>query len=77
LKDEILSWQSTLKKAGSSSDWLIVVVETPDSRRANKLLTRTTVLDKLKQDIAGKTTDRCLSIIDPTKSDSKVVFSKL
>ena len=73
MKDEIVSWLSTLKKAGSSADWLIVLVETPDSRKANKLLTRTTVLDKMKQDIAGKTTDRCLSIIDPTKSDSKVI----
>jgi len=75
LKDDIQAWLSTLKKSGSSSDWLVVIVETPDSRKANKLLTRTTVLDKLKQDLAGKTPERCLSIIDPTKSDSKAAES--
>ena len=47
-------------------------IRTYVTRKANKLLTRTTVLDKLKQDLAGKTPERCLSIIDPTKSDSKV-----
>ena len=72
LKDEVTAWLNTLKKSGSSSDWLIVVLETPDSRKANKLLTRTTVLDKIKQDLAGKMPERCLSVIDPTKADSKV-----
>ena len=71
LKDDIQAWLSTLKKSGSSSDWLVLIVETPDSRKANKLLTRTTVLDKLRQDLAGKTPEGCLSIIDPTKLDSK------
>ncbi len=34
LRDDIIAWHNTLKKSGSSSDWLIVVVETPDSRQA-------------------------------------------
>ena len=63
LKDDIQAWLSTLKKSGSSSDWLVLIVETPDSRKANKLLTRTTVLDKLRQDLAGKTPEGCHSIL--------------
>jgi hypothetical protein len=38
-----------------------------------ELLPRSTVLDKLRQDLGGsKATERCLALIDPTKSDSKV-----
>lgn len=51
-------------------------MESLDSRKANKLLTRTTILDKIKQDIGGKNTDRCMSMIDPSKLDSKVNIDK-
>lgn len=36
------------------NDWLIVVVENFDGKRANKLLPRTTVLDKIRADFAPK-----------------------
>ena len=49
--------------------------ETLDSRKGNKLLPRTTVLDKLKQDLGGKTLERCLTLIDPHKSHSRAVES--
>ena len=32
-------------------------------------------MDKLKQDLGGKTPDRCLALIDPTKSDSRAAES--
>lgn len=39
-------------------DWVIVVVETYDLRKHNKLLPRTTVFDKIKSDFAEKKADR-------------------
>lgn len=36
------------------NDWLIVVVENFDGKRTNKLLPRTTVLDKIRADFAPK-----------------------
>lgn len=40
------------------SDWMIVVVETYDFRKTNKLLPRTTVLDKIRSDFGAKHADR-------------------
>lgn len=53
LKEDIETW---LKELNSKdiSDWLIVVVETFDGKRTNKLLPRTTVLDKIRADFAPK-----------------------
>jgi trafficking protein particle complex subunit 10 len=53
------------------SDWMIVLVETYDIRKTNKLLPRTTVLDKIRNDFASKNGDRCLSVINPVKSESR------
>ncbi|XP_026824050.1 trafficking protein particle complex subunit 10 isoform X2 [Ooceraea biroi] len=39
-------------------DWMIILVETYDVKKANKLLPRTTVLDKIRSDFAAKTADR-------------------
>ena len=46
----------------------MIVVEAPDSKKVNKFPLRTTVLEKLKQEVGGKTPDRCVSVIDPGKS---------
>jgi len=75
VRDDIQTWQNTLKRSGSVADWIVIVVETPDNRKGNKLLPRTTVLDKLKQDLGGKTPERCLALIDPHKSDSRAAES--
>ncbi|XP_048512341.1 trafficking protein particle complex subunit 10 isoform X2 [Athalia rosae] len=50
---------------------MIVLVETYDLKKSNKLLPRTTVLDKIRSDFASKHGDRCLSIINPIKSESR------
>lgn len=51
---------------------MIVLVETYDIRKTNKLLPRTTVLDKIKSDFAVKQTeDRFISVINPIKSEAR------
>ena len=59
VKEDIINWLAMLRKT-SVTDWMIILVETPESRKTNKFPLRTTVLDKLKQDIGGKTPDRLL-----------------
>lgn len=70
MKDDIESW---LKKLQSKDivDWLVVVVENYDGKRTNKLLPRTTVLDKIRADFAPKQGDRCISVINPGKPESR------
>ncbi|XP_026828102.1 trafficking protein particle complex subunit 10-like [Ooceraea biroi] len=50
---------------------MIILVETYDVKKANKLLPRTTVLDKIRSDFAAKTADRCFAVINPIKSESR------
>ena len=35
VKDDILTWLNTLKKVEFNSDWMILVVETPENRKGN------------------------------------------
>lgn len=53
VKKEIEEW---LHELGYREivDWLIVVVENYDGKRPNKLLPRTTVLDRIRADFAPK-----------------------
>lgn len=53
MRDDIESWLKELTSK-NITDWLIVVVETYDAKRTNKLLPRTTVLDKIRADFAPK-----------------------
>ena len=46
-----MAWQGSIKKTGVASDWMVVVVEAPDSKKVNKFPLRTTVLEKLKQEV--------------------------
>ena len=64
-KDEIMNWITTLKKCGVPHDWMVILVEAPDSRKstANKLLPRASVVDKLRTDIGTKNADRCFSLL--------------
>ncbi|XP_026828689.1 trafficking protein particle complex subunit 10-like [Ooceraea biroi] len=50
---------------------MIILVETYDVKKANKLLSRTTVLNKIRSDFAAKTADRCFAVINPIKSESR------
>ena len=63
-KDDIMNWITTLKKCGVPHDWMVILVEAPDSRKAtNKLLPRASVVDKLRTDIGTKNADRCFSLL--------------
>lgn len=57
VKDDIDSWLKTLGQYGIQ-DWMIVIVETYDIKKTNKLIPRTTVLDKIRSDFAAKHGDR-------------------
>ncbi|KAJ8891446.1 hypothetical protein PR048_003974 [Dryococelus australis] len=70
VRDEIEAWLRSLNQH-SIPDWLVVIVETYDLRKSNKLLPRTTVLDKIRSDFASKHPDRCLSVINPIRSESR------
>lgn len=62
VRDDIDSWLKVLQRHGID-DWLIVQVETHDTKRSNKLLARTTVYDKIKSDFASKHPDRYADLI--------------
>ncbi|KAF5273106.1 hypothetical protein FQA39_LY07596 [Lamprigera yunnana] len=70
IKDDIELWMKEIL-IRDVSDWLIVVVENYDGRRANKLLPRTTVLDKIRADFAPKQGDRCISVINPGRLETR------
>ncbi|XP_046971820.1 trafficking protein particle complex subunit 10 [Vanessa cardui] len=71
LREDIEGWLKYLEK-NNITDWMIVLVETYDIRKTNKLLPRTTVLDKIKGDFSVKQTeDRFISVINPIKSEAR------
>uniref|UniRef100_A0A4W3JL46 Trafficking protein particle complex subunit 10 n=1 Tax=Callorhinchus milii TaxID=7868 RepID=A0A4W3JL46_CALMI len=82
-KDDITKWQNVLKSY-SSSDWLIVVVES-DTKKKNKtnILPRTSIVDKIRNDFCNKQSDRCVVLSDPLKDSARAqeswngFFSKL
>lgn len=57
MRENIQAWFAHLKSI-EFQDWLIILVETPESKKSNKILPRTTVLDKIKNDFGGKTPER-------------------
>lgn len=57
VRDDIDAWLKILNSY-HIQDWMIVLVETYDIKKANKLLPRTTVLDKIRSDFAAKNGDR-------------------
>ncbi|CAL4132055.1 unnamed protein product, partial [Meganyctiphanes norvegica] len=69
-RESLTAWFTQLRQYGIT-DWMVVLVETPDTRKGNKLLPRTTVLDKIKSDFGGKQAERCVSLIDPQKTDTR------
>lgn len=57
VKDEISEWIAALK-AKNIPDWLIVVVTGDESKVKAKLLPRSSVIDKVRNDFCGKYHDR-------------------
>jgi hypothetical protein len=57
VREEIEAWLKTLALC-NIQDWMIILVETYDVKKTNKLLPRTTVLDKIRSDFASKHGDR-------------------
>lgn len=67
VREDINLWMNKLKSK-NIHDWLIIIVDYSDSKRSNKkLLPRTTVLDKIKNDFPNKNSERCISLLDPCK----------
>ncbi|XP_033120524.1 trafficking protein particle complex subunit 10-like [Anneissia japonica] len=66
VKEEISKWQQTLKEK-NISDWMIVLVEASNPKRGQKtkLLPRTSVFDKIKNDFCSKQSDRCIVLHEP------------
>lgn len=56
----MMRWQNSLRAHGSV-DWVIVVVESNDSKKKNKanILPRSSILDKIRSDFCNKQNDRC------------------
>uniref|UniRef100_A0A1B6CSP2 Uncharacterized protein n=2 Tax=Clastoptera arizonana TaxID=38151 RepID=A0A1B6CSP2_9HEMI len=69
-RESMEGWMKILTH-NNINDWMIVLVETYDFRKTNKLIPRTTVLDKIRSDFGAKNADRCLSVINPLKSESR------
>lgn len=57
VRENVLAWVSELRQH-AITDWMVVVVGAPDTKKTNKLLPRTTVLDKMKADFGGKQAER-------------------
>lgn len=74
VKEDIENWLKELTSK-EVSDWLIVVVENYDGKRAKQLIPRSTVLDKIRADFALKQGDRCISVINPGKAENKTADS--
>lgn len=70
IRDDIEMWMRVLTQY-NLMDWMIVVVETYDFRKSNKLIPRSTVYDKIRSDYGAKHADRCLSVINPLRSESR------
>ncbi|KAF2351209.1 Foie gras liver health family 1 [Trinorchestia longiramus] len=74
VREKVQKWVVELRQR-NINDWMVVVVGAPDARKPNKLLPRTTVLDKMKADFGGKQAERCVSLYEPVKTDSRSMES--
>ncbi|OWF50213.1 trafficking protein particle complex subunit 10-like isoform X2 [Mizuhopecten yessoensis] len=70
VKEELLEWHTALKNK-NNPDWLIAVVVNDESKIKSKLLPRSSVIDKVKNDFCSKQPDRCIVLNEPLKLDSK------
>lgn len=74
VKEDVDNWLKMLNTYGIV-DWMILVVETVDIKKTKNILTRTTVLDRIRTDFASKNGDRCISILNPLKYEMKATES--
>ncbi|XP_055727525.1 trafficking protein particle complex subunit 10-like [Salvelinus fontinalis] len=72
VRDNMMRWQGNLRLHGSA-DWVIVVVETSDTKKKNKtnILPRSSLVDKIRNDFCNKQNDRCVVLSDPLKESSR------
>ncbi|XP_034416815.1 trafficking protein particle complex subunit 10 [Cyclopterus lumpus] len=72
VKEDMTRWQSSLRTHGSA-DWVIIVVETNDTKKKNKtnILPRSSIVDKIRSDFCNKQNDRCVVLSDPLKDSSR------
>uniref|UniRef100_A0A669F731 Trafficking protein particle complex subunit 10 n=1 Tax=Oreochromis niloticus TaxID=8128 RepID=A0A669F731_ORENI len=72
VKEDMMRWQNSLRTHGSS-DWVIIVVETNDTKKKNKtnILPRSSIVDKIRSDFCNKQSDRCVVLSDPLKDSSR------
>lgn len=59
VKEDMMRWQNTLR-SHSSADWVIIAVETNDTKKKNKpnILPRSSIVDKIRSDFCNKQNDR-------------------
>ncbi|KAK2706954.1 hypothetical protein QYM36_014849 [Artemia franciscana] len=70
IKEKIQNWLTSIKSE-EFPDWLIVCFETPDIiKKTTKLIPRSTVLERIKSEVAQKSPERCLSVCEPNLIDS-------
>uniref|UniRef100_A0AAQ4NVW2 Trafficking protein particle complex 10 n=1 Tax=Gasterosteus aculeatus aculeatus TaxID=481459 RepID=A0AAQ4NVW2_GASAC len=72
VKEDMTRWHNSLR-AHSSADWVIIVVETNDTKKKNKtnILPRSSIVDKIRSDFCNKQNDRCVVLSDPLKDSSR------
>ncbi|XP_028992133.1 trafficking protein particle complex subunit 10 [Betta splendens] len=72
VKEDMLRWQNSLRLHGSA-DWVIIVVETNDTKKKNKtnILPRASIVDKIRSDFCNKQNDRCVVLSDPLKDSTR------
>ncbi|KAF3694602.1 Trafficking protein particle complex subunit 10 Epilepsy holoprosencephaly candidate 1 protein [Channa argus] len=72
VKEDMMRWHNSLR-AHSSPDWVIIVVETNDTKKKNKtnILPRSSIVDKIRSDFCNKQNDRCVVLSDPLKDSSR------
>ncbi|KAG8193047.1 hypothetical protein JTE90_028159 [Oedothorax gibbosus] len=76
VKENISSWFGKLK-IQKIYDWLVVVIDHSENKKSNKtkLLSRGSVLDKVKSDFPSQGSQRCISLLDPSRNDSRAASS--
>ncbi|XP_038153384.1 trafficking protein particle complex subunit 10 [Cyprinodon tularosa] len=76
VKEDMMRWQNTLR-SHSSADWVIIVVESNETKKKNKpnILPRSSIVDKIRSDFCNKQNDRCVVLSDPLKDSSRSLES--
>ncbi|KAK7503040.1 hypothetical protein BaRGS_00005666 [Batillaria attramentaria] len=70
VRDDLAEWQAALK-AKNIPDWLIVVVIPDESKVKAKLLPRSSVIDKVRNDFCSKQPERSIVLTEPLKTEPK------